>query len=251
MTHRGPSWGPEQQKDYLRRYYQKHRKERLREQAERYRTDPEYRARRKAEAATYAQTHREARRAYRRRYYEENRERLLAQQKRHASTPERKAARAAYDRAYKQAHKAKINAYQYARQRSYKRGHTVAEWEAKKADYGHACAYCGASDRPLERDHIVPVGIGDPETVDLIINIVPACRSCNARKSGPKRNAPIPNMRPWSGLLPDLVCPQCGKSFRPGNRNRFQRCCSNACRFAWQRAHPESHWHRLPQYVGR
>lgn len=179
--------------------------------------------------------------AYHRDYYARNRERLLAQQKEHMAQPEQKARRAAYDRTYKSAHKDKINAYQHARQRSYRHAHTVAEWEAKKAEYGHACAYCRRNDVRLERDHIVPIGQGDPFTVDRIENIVPACRSCNAKKSGPRRSAAPRPWRVWSGVLPDLMCPQCGRGFRPNNRQRFQRCCSNACRFAFLRAHPETH----------
>ena len=69
-----------------------------------------------------------------------------------------------------------------ARARSYVVGHTHAEWEAKKAEYDHRCAYCGTQPQRLEKDHVVPVSKGDPLTVDRIDNIVPACRSCNARK---------------------------------------------------------------------
>lgn len=237
----------ERQREYLRQYYRTHRVERLKEQKEKYANDPEYRERRKHEAREYAIRNKERLTVYRKAYYRANRKRAAESHARKQANPEWRARRAAYDRAYKDANRDKINAYQHARARSYKRGHTVAEWEAKKAEYEFACAYCGRTDKPLERDHIVPVGIGDPQTVDRIENIVPACRSCNARKSGPKRLMAMPNMRPWSGVLPDLICPQCDKGFRPNSRNRPQRCCSNACRFAYLRAHPETHWRNRSQ----
>src|SRR4051812_18725724 len=41
------------------------------------------------------------------------------------------------------------------------------------------CAYCGATDRPLQRDCVLPISRGGRYTLD---NIVPACRSCNASK---------------------------------------------------------------------
>ncbi len=42
------------------------------------------------------------------------------------------------------------------------------------------CAYCGADDRPLQRDCLLPIARGGRYTVT---NVVPACGSCNASKS--------------------------------------------------------------------
>jgi 5-methylcytosine-specific restriction endonuclease McrA len=42
-----------------------------------------------------------------------------------------------------------------------------------------ACAYCGAVDRPLQRDCVLPLSRGGRYTLG---NIVPACESCNASK---------------------------------------------------------------------
>lgn len=42
------------------------------------------------------------------------------------------------------------------------------------------CAYCGASDRPLQRDCVQPISRGGRYTLG---NVVPACGSCNASKS--------------------------------------------------------------------
>jgi hypothetical protein len=41
-----------------------------------------------------------------------------------------------------------------------------------------SCAYCGAGGT-LEWEHIIPLAVGGPDTID---NLVRACRSCNASK---------------------------------------------------------------------
>ncbi|WBY02787.1 HNH endonuclease [Ramlibacter tataouinensis] len=43
---------------------------------------------------------------------------------------------------------------------------------------GQVCAYCGAR-HSLEWDHVIPLAIGGPDTID---NLVRACRRCNASK---------------------------------------------------------------------
>ena len=62
---------------------------------------------------------------------------------------------------------------------------TERQWEAIKADYGYACAYCGAGwheiNGVLHQEHVIPVSQGGGYTKE---NIVPACNSCNSRKSG-------------------------------------------------------------------
>jgi 5-methylcytosine-specific restriction endonuclease McrA len=52
------------------------------------------------------------------------------------------------------------------------------QWAALKDAWG-GCAYCGATAIPLQRDCVQPISRGGRYTLD---NIVPACRSCNARK---------------------------------------------------------------------
>ena len=47
-----------------------------------------------------------------------------------------------------------------------------------KAAWG-GCAYCGAADRPLQRDCVLAISRGGRYTLD---NIAPACGSCNASK---------------------------------------------------------------------
>jgi 5-methylcytosine-specific restriction endonuclease McrA len=52
------------------------------------------------------------------------------------------------------------------------------QWTALQAAWG-GCAYCGAADRPLQRDCVLPVSRGGRYTLD---NIAPACGPCNASK---------------------------------------------------------------------
>jgi 5-methylcytosine-specific restriction endonuclease McrA len=55
---------------------------------------------------------------------------------------------------------------------------TAEEWAALKAAW-MGCAYCGAADRPLQRDCVMAISRGGRYTVD---NVVPACTSCNTSK---------------------------------------------------------------------
>lgn len=56
---------------------------------------------------------------------------------------------------------------------------TQAEWGAILEAHDHSCAYCGASDCPLEMDHVRPLSKGGAHVAS---NIVPACKPCNSRK---------------------------------------------------------------------
>jgi 5-methylcytosine-specific restriction endonuclease McrA len=55
---------------------------------------------------------------------------------------------------------------------------TSEEWAALK-DAWKGCAYCGATDGPLQRDCVLAISRGGRYTVD---NVVPACASCNTSK---------------------------------------------------------------------
>ena len=55
---------------------------------------------------------------------------------------------------------------------------TDEQWIAVKAAWV-ACAYCGATDVPLQRDCVLPISRGGRYT---LTNVVPACASCNASK---------------------------------------------------------------------
>lgn len=52
------------------------------------------------------------------------------------------------------------------------------QWAALR-DAWAGCAYCGATDRPLQRDCVLALSRGGRYTLP---NIVPACASCNASK---------------------------------------------------------------------
>lgn len=58
---------------------------------------------------------------------------------------------------------------------------TPAQWHARCVFYGWRCAYCGKQlDRgTVEIDHVIPVAKGGTGWAS---NLVPACRSCNAKK---------------------------------------------------------------------
>ena len=56
--------------------------------------------------------------------------------------------------------------------------HTVQEWLDKCALLGNVCIYCG-NERPLERDHKVPLINGGTNDIG---NLLPACRPCNSSK---------------------------------------------------------------------
>ena len=55
---------------------------------------------------------------------------------------------------------------------------TGEQWAALKAAWD-GCAYCGATDGPLQRDCVLAISRGGRYTVD---NVVPACASCNTSK---------------------------------------------------------------------
>lgn len=74
-------------------------------------------------------------------------------------------------------------AAQYARRRMKRMAKvehdlSAEQWAAVKSEWG-GCAYCGAVDRPLQRDCVLAISRGGRYTLD---NIVPACGSCNASK---------------------------------------------------------------------
>ena len=53
-----------------------------------------------------------------------------------------------------------------------------AQWAALVVEWG-GCAYCGAVDVALQRECVLPISRGGRYT---LVNVVPACRSCNASK---------------------------------------------------------------------
>lgn len=52
------------------------------------------------------------------------------------------------------------------------------EWAALQEAWG-GCAYCGAEGTSLQKDCVLPISRGGRYT---LLNVVPACASCNASK---------------------------------------------------------------------
>lgn len=57
---------------------------------------------------------------------------------------------------------------------------TASDWRNLVRQYRGCCAYCGASDRPLTREHVIPLARGGRHAIG---NILPVCGSCNYSKA--------------------------------------------------------------------
>ncbi len=56
--------------------------------------------------------------------------------------------------------------------------HTAVEWQALCEFYGNVCLCC-RRERPLARDHVIPVSKGGGSGIE---NLQPLCASCNSKK---------------------------------------------------------------------
>jgi 5-methylcytosine-specific restriction endonuclease McrA len=56
---------------------------------------------------------------------------------------------------------------------------TDDEWLQLVAKYDGRCLACGRADRPVTRDHVIPLSLGGALTLE---NTQPLCRPCNSRK---------------------------------------------------------------------
>jgi 5-methylcytosine-specific restriction endonuclease McrA len=120
-----------------------------------------------AQARAYRQKHRARDQVYGQGYYqthrEQQRQKLAAWRQAH---PEQ--AQAAVQRRLARKHAAAINDF------------TAQQWRLMKQHYGYCCVYCGRQMQRLTMDHLTPLSQGGNHTA---ANIVPACQSCNSRKS--------------------------------------------------------------------
>lgn len=53
------------------------------------------------------------------------------------------------------------------------------DWLARLQEFDRHCAYCLRRKHRLDVEHVIPLATGGSNSID---NIVPACKSCNARK---------------------------------------------------------------------
>ncbi len=79
-----------------------------------------------------------------------------------------------------------------ARKKGAEGSHTLKEWLDKKKEYNHRCVYCGIHEDALKKkykdkrwhklteDHVIPLSKSGS---NYISNILPACISCNDKKS--------------------------------------------------------------------
>lgn len=56
---------------------------------------------------------------------------------------------------------------------------TPAQWQSRLDEFNHSCAYCLRTGVRLTQDHMEPIALGGPHTIE---NVVPACQPCNSRK---------------------------------------------------------------------
>lgn len=169
----------EESRAYFRARYLARREKHLEECRDRYQIQGEAI---RARVALYNKMHREKRRAYAKRYQASRYEQIAAQKARYvAKHPDRiKAQKARYRKTHP------YKAYEYkARRRAWKAAAVIndltnRQWLEIQAAFDHCCAYCGKRAKGhLTQDHLTPLSKGGNHTVS---NVVPACRSCNARK---------------------------------------------------------------------
>jgi hypothetical protein len=162
---------------------------------------------RRARYRAWYHAHREERIASNRRYKAEHAEDIRAQQRAHKREVYRqdpmkfREKNLAYyvnntekvrqqTAAYQRSHPEQVRAYQ--KNRRSKRQQTVndftyEQWTEMLEFFKHRCAYCGKKPSKLEMEHMTPISKGGAHTAS---NIVPACRTCNAKKhAGP---VPVP-----------------------------------------------------------
>lgn len=133
----------------------------------------------KEEITAYRETNQERISAQHKAYYQANREQILARVKSYYEQNREKAI--AYQLAYCRANPDKVADRAKLREdRMAENGgsHTQEELQAKFAEFGNVCVYCGTSER-VGIDHMIPVARGGTDGIE---NIVPACKSCNSKK---------------------------------------------------------------------
>lgn len=87
-----------------------------------------------------------------------------------------------YSREWSNKNPAKVKQYQLNRLEKVKslpNDFSKEDWQASLMFFGNSCAYCGTKDKSLQHEHFVPVSKNGEYTA---LNILPACKGCNASK---------------------------------------------------------------------
>lgn len=146
-----------------------------------YRADPEHKEEKRERYQKRYQANREEILAKNAAWKEANREyRLLQERKRYQKNSERIKANS---KRWQQENPLRKRYYNHCRRQLLKNGSwTPEEWELIKAMYENTCLCCGRKEPEisLEFDHIIPLSIGGPNTIE---NCQPLCKSCNSSKS--------------------------------------------------------------------
>lgn len=160
-------------KDYYREYRREYAAKYYAANKDRYRTYSEaYRATHKEEIKARQKEYRETHKDVIRYRYEEHREerRALAAKYRETHKEEIREYRRKYGSFYDQ--------IRHAREKGVPATLSANDWVTIKNLFQNRCAYCGRAEK-LEKEHFLPLSLGGGFTKE---NIIPACRSCNAKK---------------------------------------------------------------------
>ena len=186
------------------KYQEKHRKYYL-DHAE------EIKPRQRANGKIYYENNREECLEYSRNYYKDNKEQTIAN-----------------GREWRRRNPERANAIRN-RHRDAKRGASIVDltyeqWEEIKKAWNYRCAYCDKKTK-LTMDHLTPVSEGGNHTAS---NIVPACRSCNAKKGNKEILKPVqpilltiatPKPLPPIEPKPETTSRKRGRPRRAGNES--------------------------------
>lgn len=146
----------------------------------RYFSDPENRAKKVARDRSYKESHREQGRRNTKEWERHNRERISAYKKLYYVRNKEKMISYVRERGRTELGRLQKRLTKLKRRASQDGGHiTALQWKSILMSWGERCVYCGLTGIRLEVDHFRPLSRGG---MHAIHNVVPACRSCNAKK---------------------------------------------------------------------
>ena len=176
----------EKQKAYIRKYHRDNYEEISKKRKNYFK---EYWIKNKEKGLVYKREYYknnlEKEKEYQRRYYNKNREKILAYSKKYRE--EHKEYYEEKIRIWSKTEKGKLRSQRgctkrRVREREIINTLTSQEWLDILEQYNYRCAYCGKEfdlfDKP-EKEHVMPISKNGDNTKE---NVVPACRSCNAKK---------------------------------------------------------------------